>query len=208
MTNFYYPSGSIVHRLSAGVKLAALIIFGTLIFTVEDLAGLGFCGVFLVAFFCIAQIPLRVAYRQLKPALFLLLLIFIAQYFMVGFEIAVFVVVRFSILILAAGLVTVTTRVSEMVEAIEAGLRPLAKWVAIEKVSLAITLAIRFIPVLGEIVHEVRDAQKVRGMDRNIIAVLLPTIIRTLKMATEVAEALDARSFATLDRTRTDKQKL
>ena len=196
MISFYHPSESFLHRLPAGLKLLLLVVTGTALFQVDDLSTMALCGVATLGLLAFGKIPLKVAFRQMRPAVILLTLIFIAQLFMVGFEIAIFVILRFAILILAAGLITLTTRVSEMVQAIENFLRPIDRWVSVEKVSLAISLAIRFIPVLGEIVHEVRDAQKVRGMDRNLIAVLLPTIIRTLKMATEVAEALDARSFA------------
>lgn len=196
MISFYHPSGSILHRLPAGGKLLLLLIVGTAVFQVEQLTTMLLCGLALLISLVAAKIPFKIAFRQMKPALILLAFIFIAQYFMIGLEVAVFVILRFAILILAAALVTLTTRVSEMVQAIESFLKPIDRWVSVEKISLAITLAIRFIPVLGAIVNEVRDAQKVRGMDRNLIAVMLPTIIRTLKMATEVAEALDARSFA------------
>lgn len=196
MISFYHPSGSILHRLPAGGKLLLLLVVGTAVFQVEQLTTMLLCGLALLISLVAAKIPFKIAFRQMKPALILLAFIFIAQYFMIGLEVAVFVILRFAILILAASLVTLTTRVSEMVHAIESFLKPIDRWVSVEKISLAITLAIRFIPVLGAIVNEVRDAQKVRGMDRNLIAIMVPTIIRTLKMATEVAEALDARSFA------------
>ncbi len=70
----------------------------------------------------------------------------------------------------------------------------------IEKVSLAISLAIRFIPVLVSITAEVRAAQRVRGLERNIFAIAMPVIIRTLKMGNEIAEALDARSFGATEK--------
>ena len=196
MISFYYPGNSRIHKLPAGLKLLALVLLGSFIFQISQITTLLIVGGGLVLLFAIGRIPPLVAFRQLRPALYLLTVIFIAQYFMMGVEVAIFVVLRFAILILAAGLVTVTSRVSDMVAAIETSLKPFARWIAVAKVSLAITLAIRFIPVLGSITQEVKDAQKARGLDRNIIAVLIPVIVRTLKMATEVAEALDARSFA------------
>jgi biotin transport system permease protein len=41
----------------------------------------------------------------------------------------------------------------------------------------------------------VREAQRVRGLERSILAVAMPVIVRTLKMGNEIGEALDARSF-------------
>ena len=62
------------------------------------------------------------------------------------------------------------------------------------KVGLAISLAIRFIPAVAAIVEEVREAQRARGQDRSMIALAVPVIIRLLKMADEIAEAIDASS--------------
>ncbi len=196
MISFYYPGNSLLHKTPAGLKLLGLVLLGSLVFQISEIATLLGIGSLLALLFVIGRIPLHVAFRQLRPALFLLIVIFIAQYFIEGIEVATFVVLRFAILILAAGLVTVTSRVSDMVAAIELALKPFSRWIAVAKVSLAITLAIRFIPVLGSIIQDVKDAQKARGLDRNVMAVLIPVIVRTLKMATEVAEALDARSFA------------
>ncbi|WP_169570002.1 energy-coupling factor transporter transmembrane component T family protein [Sneathiella limimaris] len=195
MTGFFYPANSIIHKLPAGLKLVFLVVLGTLIFQVERLDVLiGLLGV--IALLVIAaKLPLKIVWRQLKPAIWVLAFIFAIQFLMIGWEVATFIVLRFAVLILAAGIVTVTTKVSDLVAAIETVLRPFRKWVSPEKVSMAITLAIRFIPLLASITEEVRAAQKVRGNDRNMLAILVPVIVRTLKMATEVAEALDARSF-------------
>lgn len=181
--------------MRAGYKLLALVVIASLVFQVEGLLYiLGAMGSVAVMY-VIARIPFKVAFGQLRPALYLLVIIFVAQYFMLGWEEAALIVLRFATLILLAGLVTLTTQVSKMVAAIETALSLISRWIAVEKVSLAITLAIRFIPVLSSITHEVREAQKVRGMDRSIFAIAMPVVIRTLKMGNDVAEALDARSF-------------
>ena len=56
-------------------------------------------------------------------------------------------------------------------------------------------MVLRFIPVIAQVAHEIRDAQRARGLDRSIVAMVVPLIIRTLKMADDVADAIDARSF-------------
>ncbi len=150
-------------------------------------------GVFFLYF--IAKIPFQLLITQIKPALFLLVIIFLAQGLINSWELGLLVVVRFGALILAASLVTLTTLTSDLVSAIERALSPFSRWVSVEKVSLAISLAIRFIPVIATLTKEVREAQRVRGLERNIFAVAMPVVIRTLKMGDQIAEALDARSF-------------
>ncbi len=64
-----------------------------------------------------------------------------------------------------------------------------------DKVSLAISLALRFIPVLGRITTEVREAQKARGLERSVIAVAMPLAIRAIKMADDISDAIDSRGY-------------
>ena len=83
-----------------------------------------------------------------------------------------------------------------MIEALQGGLVWLrAIGVNPAKVSLAISLALRFIPVLAAVTSEVREAQRARGLDANILAIAVPVVVRTLKMADDIAAAIEARSY-------------
>lgn len=83
-----------------------------------------------------------------------------------------------------------------MVDSIQAGLQHFRCFgINPSKVSMVISMAIRFIPLLSEKFNEVREAQRTRGFDSNIFALAMPLIIRTIKMASEIAEALEARSY-------------
>jgi biotin transport system permease protein len=108
----------------------------------------------------------------------------------------VIIVLRFVILIALAALVTLTTRVSDMVDALERGLRPL-RIVGInpDKTSLMISLAIRFVPVLMEQVRSIQEAQRARGLERSVIGVAVPLIVKTLRMANSLTEAIEARGY-------------
>jgi biotin transport system permease protein len=192
----YFHADSLVHRLPPGVKVASLVVIGTIVFLISDwrLLVCGFAGV--LALGTVARVPWRLAFSQLKPALWLLLLIFVVQVLVDGWTAGVVTVLRFAVLIQLAALVTLTTRVSAMIEALETGLRPLAA-IGVDpgKVSLALSLALRFIPVISAVSHDVREAQKARGLDRNLIALVVPMIVRTLKMADDIADAIEARSY-------------
>jgi len=199
MISLYHRTDSIIHKLPAGGKLLALVALSSLLF-IFDNVWIALTAVFVVlVFYAIANIPAKVALLQIRPVLYLLIVFFVAQGFFVGWDVAVLIVARFAALILAAGLVTLTTLTSNMVGALEAGMRPFSRWLAVEKVSLALSLAIRFIPVVATLTAEVREAQRVRGLESNIFAIAMPVIIRTLKMGTQIAEALDARSFGASD---------
>ncbi len=201
MISLYHPAQSLIHNIAAGYKVLMLLVLGTVLFQVDRLEILVVVAVVVVACYGVAKIPFKLAFKQLKPALFLLAIIFLAQIFILGLEAAIFIVLRFAVLILAASLVTLTTMMSHMIEAIEKGLSIFGHWLPVAKISLALSLTVRFIPVIGVMAEEVREAQRVRGMERNVFALAMPLIIRTLKMGTEVAEALDARGFDSDDET-------
>ncbi|BDA83867.1 cobalt ABC transporter permease [Aureimonas sp. SA4125] len=191
----YVERDSALHRLRPGVKLVALPILGTLLFALPGLVPSAF-GLALVLFlYAAAKIPPAVLLRQLRPVALVLAFIFLAQLWIAGLPLATLAVLRFLALILAAALVTLTTRSADMIAALEKGFSFLAfAGVDAAKCSLAISLVIRFFPVIQSVLSEVREAQAARGRSASLFALAAPVVVRTLKLADEVAEAIDARS--------------
>lgn len=195
MTTLYHPGDTVVHRLPAVTKVLAVFAGGTLLLLTRDLRVIGLAGLGVVVLTVIARIPWRVAVVQLRPAAALLLAIGVVQWITVDAETAAVVCLRLATLIALAALVTSTTRVSDMVAVIERALRPLRHvGVRTARISLAISLALRFIPMLTQIVGEVREAQRARGLDRTMLALAVPVLVRALHTADQVADAIDARS--------------
>lgn len=191
----YRPGHSRLHRASPGAKLLALALGGTLAVLIRAPFVMAAAFALALALFRLADLSLATALRQLRPALPVLAFLFAAQLWIADLPAALVVVLRLATLLLLAALVTLTTRVSDLTETLEWALGPFRRFgVDPEKVSLAISLAIRFLPALGTVLAEVREAQRARGLDRSVLALLAPLLVRTLKMADEVAEAIDARS--------------
>lgn len=196
MIGLYIARESPLHRLPARFKLLTLFIFGVAVFLIRDWMVLLALLAGTLALFAAARLGGRVIWAQLRPALALLLFFFVLQAVTVGWQAGLVTVLRFGVMILLASLVTLTTRVSDLLAALERVIQPLAYFgVNPAKVSLAISLAIRFIPVVGQVVSEVREAQQARGIEKNMLALAVPVVVRTLKMADDVADAIDARSF-------------
>lgn len=205
----YVPGHSAIHRLPPGVKILSLAITGTLLFVFPQLPVVLATLATIVMLYLLARIGPRMMLLQLKPLLWILVLLFGVQWWIADWLSAVLVVSRLMSLMLLAALVTLTTRTSDMIDALEKGLFWL-RFLRISpaKVSLALSLALRFIPVLAAITADVREAQRARGLDRSIIAVAIPVIVRTLKMADDIAAALEARGYdAPPPRARTDAEK-
>lgn len=187
-----------------GGKFVLLAIFATAIYFFGSIAMLAAALVGTA----LAHLASRIApARILQPLRMLapfLVVIGLAVFLFDGPSGATIVVLRLTVLLLAAHLVTETTGTGEMIDAFTLGLSPLrVLGVDSERVGMALALTLRFVPMLAVVAHEVVEAQKARGHNRNLVAVAVPLIVRSLKMADEVSEALDARGF---DATRPGKQ--
>lgn len=196
MHDLYVPGATRMHRLSPGWKVLGLFVSGTVLFAIDRVEFLILFGFLTVALYVFAGMTLRHIRRQLWPVLWIFALIFLAQALFNSWSFGLFVILRFAILILLAGLLSLTTRASEIIAGIETGLAPLRRFgLPTEKVSLAISLTLRFIPVLATVVTEVREAQKTRGLERNLLALAIPVIVRTMRMSEDISDAIDARGF-------------
>lgn len=191
----YLPAASPLHRMRPGVKLFLLPVFAALLFATASLPAVMGALALVLGAFALAEIPVPVLLRQLRPAALVLGLLFLAQAWFGGWASAALVCLRFLALILAASLVTLTTRPSAMVAALEIFFRRF-RFLGVdpEKLSLAISMVIRFIPVIQAVAGEVREAQAARGRSGSLVRLAVPVVVRTLKLADEVAEAIDARS--------------
>jgi len=75
-----------------------------------------------------------------------------------------------------------------------ATLRPLRRaGVDPERVALVLALAVRTVPVLVGIGGEVQQARAARGAERSVRAFAVPFVIRSLRHADRLGEALEAR---------------
>jgi biotin transport system permease protein len=192
----YLHRSSAVHRIPAGFKVLILLAAGTALFLISDIRIVCAALVGIIGLYGLARIPVAAVVAQIRPAFWIFVVIFVFQLFTQDAVFAVMVVARFLALLLLASLVTLTTSASAMIDAIERSIGWL-RLVGVNpaKVSLGLSLALRFIPVVATITAEVREAQRARGLEWSVIAVALPVIIRTLKMADDVANAIDARAY-------------
>lgn len=194
ISGLYVHGDTPFHRAGAGLKMLLLVVFSTALFLVDSWPALVIATVLVTAGYAIAGLRPDHGWRALRPVLVILGILFLVQLYLADLSLAAYVVLRFAVLILAATLVTLTTKVSELVDGLMGALAHAPAWVPREKIALAIAMTMRFIPRLRENVREVRDAQRARGLDRSMVALLVPLIVRTLRDADDIARAIDARS--------------
>ena len=93
--------------------------------------------------------------------------------------------------IAAANLLTLTTPVEELLASLDRALAPLGR--TGELISLTIALTIRLIPLTLATANEVLDARKARGAGFSLTAFGIPMVIRSVRRAKMMGEALMAR---------------
>ncbi|MGW4364350.1 energy-coupling factor transporter transmembrane component T family protein [Nocardia takedensis] len=195
MIGLYRPGNSVLHRLPAGVKL--LLLFLTIIAATVFARTpwtVGAVGLVVVALFAVAGIPWRVALAQLRPVVWMLALIAVFQVLLTSPARAAVVCGVLLISVACAALVTLTTRVTDMLDAVTRALGPTRRFgVDPERIGLLLALAIRCVPLLATIVHEVAEARRARGLEWSMTALVTPVLVRSLRTADAMGEALAAR---------------
>ena len=192
----YFPRDSVLQRLAPGGKLLALALaaIGSLFLRQWWQALVALAVVALL--YAVARIPLRVAFAQLRPVLWLAAAIAIFQVITGGWQRAVLVVGALVALIMLAALLSLTTRTTDLIDVVVRGCRPLRRvGVDPERVGLVLALAIRSVSVIVSIAGEVRDAQRARGSAANPRAFAVPLVVRSLRHAEQLGEALAARGL-------------
>jgi biotin transport system permease protein len=202
MLGLYLHRESVIHRLPAGVKLGGLLLVTVAVLALPGAWGALAAGLIGTAVLVAAKLPTGRVLAELRAPVVMLTLLFGFQALLAGggWEETAVAVARFAALILLATLVTLTTRVMDMVDLFErlfGLLRPVG--VNPAKMALMLALTIRFIPLLGEQVREVRMAQRARGVERNIAALFVPLLVKILTMADDLTAALEARGYDPAD---------
>ncbi|WP_228002739.1 energy-coupling factor transporter transmembrane component T family protein [Nocardia australiensis] len=195
MIGLYRPGDSPLHRMPAGAKLLLLIVsIVTATVFVHNPLEVGVAGVVAAGLFALARIPFTVAVAQLRPVVWMLLIIAVFQMLITSPARAVVVCGVLLISVALAALVTLTTRVTDMLDTVTRALGPLRKvGVDPDRVGLMLALAIRCVPLLTEIVHDVAQARRARGLQWSMTALATPVLVRALRTADAMGDALAAR---------------
>lgn len=196
MEPLYVLGDSVLHRLPAGLKLLVLALAGAFLFMVENLWILGVACALAVILVSMTGARADAVWRQLRGLLWILLALAGFTAWTQGWVSALGVLLRVGAMVGLALAVTLCTRTSDLIAVCERVLMPLQRigLVNASKVALALALALRFVPEIWRNYQEIREAQAARGLGLHPLALIVPLVVRTLKRAQEVADAIDARS--------------
>ncbi len=196
IAGLYVPGDSVVHRMPVGAKLVALAAVGALaLFAPGPGVTVLAIGVVL-ALMRHAGVPLRWL-RGTALTLFLFAGAIVGFHWLNGTPaMGVAAALGLVLAVLAASLVTATTRVSAMTDAMARAMAPLAlAGIRPDRAAFAVALAIRLVPGLAAELGALQEARRARGARGVSAQVASPLIINSLRRADEMALAMQARGF-------------
>ena len=196
-TPLYIAGGTWLHRASAKAKLAGLAVLGTAAFLVASPYVLVPGALVSALVLATVGAPPRRLAQLLTGTLILVAAVAALAAWSDGLVAAIVVAARLCLIVFAAFAVTLSTRTSDMLAAIEELLAPLDRRGLVDaaRVSLAVSLVLRFVPDILTRWRDIREAQAARGLASHPLALLVPLLVRTLKGADDVAAAIEARGF-------------
>lgn len=218
----YYPVDSVIHRLDPRVKLLGTVLFLISLFIVKSWIMYGVAAVALAILIKISNVPFRFMTRGLKSIVILLLISVSFNLFLTpgevfvqfwilkitreGLHIALMMGARLILLVLGSSLMTLTTTPNELTDGLEKGLGALKKvGVPVHEISMMMSIALRFIPILIEETDKIMKAQQARGADfesgnllqraKAMVPILVPLFISAFRRANDLAMAMEARCY-------------
>lgn len=193
----FRPGDSLLHRLPAAVKLAGLFGWGLASLWLPQRWWLVVAAFVVAAFgYLLAGFNPLLMGKQLRPMWWLLLFTAGMNWWVVGWERAIAVSGMIATLVCLAALVTLTTPTTALIDVVVRVAGPLRGFgVDPDRVGLVLLLGIRCVPLVAGIAREVREAQIARRATRSYRAFAVPLLVRALRDADSIGDALVARGL-------------
>ncbi len=218
----YYPTDSVIHKLDPRIKFLGTLLYIIGLFLVDSAAGYIFTIAALVVVILLTKIPPKYIIKSVRPVLFILGITVLFNLFLTsgeviwswkflrltreGVEMAVKMAVRLTFLVMGSSVMTLTTTPNQLTDAMENifGFLKVIK-VPVHEISMMMSIALRFIPILMEETDKIRKAQIARGADfesgnfiqrmKSMIPLLVPLFVSAFRRANDLAMAMEARCY-------------
>ncbi|SFG35890.1 energy-coupling factor transporter transmembrane component T family protein [Oribacterium sp. WCC10] len=218
----YYPVDSVIHRLDPRVKLLGTLVFLVALFVVNSWIMYGVAAIVLAVLIKLSNVPFKFMTKGLKSIVILLLISVSFNLFLTpgepivklwiltitreGLEIALKMGLRLVLLVLGSSLMTLTTTPNQLTDGMEKGLGIFKKiGIPVHEISMMMSIALRFIPILVEETDKIMKAQQARGADfengniieraKAMVPILVPLFISAFRRANDLAMAMEARCY-------------
>ena len=176
-------------------KLAGVLAVGALPWVTASVWPLALVTAALAGVVVVTRLPARRLLRSMRGLLPVLVLLLAFQWWSHDLAYAVRVVLGIVNAFVAAGILTATTPVTDLLDGAVRAARPLRRVVDPEVVALTLGVVVRSVPWVAGSFSSVRESARARGLDRNPRAVVVPSVVHVVAFARSTGEALAARGL-------------
>lgn len=218
----YYPADSVLHKLDPRVKLFGTLIYIICLFSFKGPIGIAIILGFLAAVIILSKVPFKFMVKGLRGIVFLVIFAGLINLFMTngdviwewkklhitrqGLDNCILMTSRMVLLIVGSSVMTLTTTPNSLTDGLEKSMKPLNKIkIPVHDISMMMSIALRFIPILTEETEKIQKAQMARGAEfdgKNIIKkvkamipLLVPLFVSAFRRANDLALAMEARCY-------------
>ncbi|WP_105956350.1 energy-coupling factor transporter transmembrane component T family protein [Apilactobacillus quenuiae] len=227
MDNFifgrYLPMGSIIHKMNPAAKIFLCFYFVILVFFANSFFSYFAMSLFVIILIFLSKSPIKMFFKGIMPLIWIILFTILIQILFssggdiiykiwiinittLGIKNAMFLFMRFILIISISTILTITTDPLEISSGISILLNPLKKIkFPVETFSLMISIALRFVPTLTDETKTIMDAQRSRGVDfgsgglikriKSFIPLLIPLFVSAFKHADSLSIAMESRGY-------------
>ncbi|MBE5912243.1 energy-coupling factor transporter transmembrane component T family protein [Pseudobutyrivibrio sp.] len=218
----YYPAKSVLHSLDPRVKLFSTLVFIITLFAANNVVLFAVVLLTLFGIIKMSHVPFSFMIKGLRSIIVLLIIAGLFNLFLtpgktlasfwiftisdVGLKNAVLMTSRMVLLIIGTSIMTLTTTPNQLTDGLEKSLGFLKKVGApVHEISMMMSIALRFIPILIEETDKIMKAQMARGADfetgglikkaKNMVPLLVPLFVSAFRRANDLSFAMEARCY-------------
>lgn len=216
-------TGSWIHPIDPRAKLTGMVLYLIALILVDSWIPLLIAAVFSLTYMKMTLIPLKYYAKAAKPLWVLMVFIFVVQSLTVdegklllevgsvtlyagGLTRGLISACRMALLVSFTAMLTFTTTPGILNQGLGGVLAPLKKiGISADRLTLMMSIALRFIPTILDETHKILKAQAARGADlkelpwkekgKLLISLLVPVTVSAFRRAEELVLSMEARGF-------------
>ncbi|MNW38817.1 Energy-coupling factor transporter transmembrane protein EcfT [compost metagenome] len=216
-------TGSWVHGVDPRAKLTAMVLYLAALLAVGSWIPLAIAAAFSLAYMLATRIPLKYFVKAAKPLWVLMVFIFVVQCLTVDEGVALWQIgswtlyseglskgliaaLRMALLVSFTAILTFTTTPGLLNQGMSGVLKPLEKiGISAERLTLMMSIALRFIPTILDETHKIVKAQAARGADlkelpwkekgKLLVSLLVPVTVSAFRRAEDLVLSMESRGY-------------
>lgn len=217
----YLPVDSPVHRLDPRTKILSMLFIMLAVF-MSGFAGLAVAALPVAAGIILAKLSPYLLWQQIRPMRLIVLATILLQALLTpgeailaagpvsitvqGLLAGLDLLIRIILIIMAGITLTATTSLLSLTEGLESLLKPLGRLgLPVHEMVMAITISVRFVPVILEEARTIMSAQISRGAGfygpgpakraKAVVSLMVPLLVGAFRRSDELATAMEARCY-------------